>query len=339
MKQLKPAITQIREQESPVMTTNLMFPMPSLTTFAFSRNRRQKHLQDALRCAPNLDCIQVYADTQGTTKRLASFLEVLLDLPKVTTLRVAAAKHPICLPSVHLQHVTSLELGVNVSFRVPPQRLRSLVLEDLQLDHESYDAMFSGLQSSHNPVCIELNSFAPTALQFLPSKLHQLKLSQALDMALLGGVSDVIALHTGLAKLSYLRVLSIADFLTGRVVWLLSNLSFPELHTLEMSFKAYHQDECHVANPNSHTTLIKTAPGLPSLLQVFPSVEHLRLRCSDDESSDFRFLELDCWWISKALFPKLLAVTFCCPHVKLQLVDFEEQSEFQIVHKCSLQQG
>jgi len=165
------------------------------------------------------------------------------------------------------------------------------------------------------------------------------KLSQALDMALLGGVSDVIALHTGLAKLSYLRVLSIADFLTGRVVWLLSNLSFPELHTLEMSFKAYHQDECHVANPNSHTTLIKTAPGLPSLLQVFPSVEHLRLRCSDDESSDFRFLELDCWWISKALFPKLLAVTFCCPHVKLQLVDFEEQSEFQIVHKCPLQQG
>lgn len=86
----------------------------------------------------------------------ASFLEVLLDLPKITTLRVAAAKHPICLPSVHLQHVTCLELGVNVSFRVPPQRLRSLVLEDLQLDHESYDAMFSGLQSSHNPVCIQV---------------------------------------------------------------------------------------------------------------------------------------------------------------------------------------
>ena len=45
-------------------------------------------------------------------------------------------------------------------------------------------------------------------------------------MALLGGVSDVIALHTGLAKLSYLRVLSIADFLTGRVMGLFSNLSF-----------------------------------------------------------------------------------------------------------------
>ncbi len=260
-----------------------------------------------------------------------SFVEVLSDLPKITTLRVATARHPICLPSVHLQHITSLELGVNVSFNVPPQRLCSLVLEDLQLDYEGYDAMFSGLQSSHNPLCIELDSFAPTALQFLPSKLHHLKLSQALDRALVGSSSNIIALHTDLAKLSCLKILCIADFLTARVMGLLSCLSFPQLHTLEMSVKAYHRDDYHVVDAYSSKILIKTTSDLPSLLQVFPNLEHLRLCCFDKEVG---VLNLDCWWISKALFPKLLAITFCCPHVKLQLVNFLEQSEFQVVHKC-----
>ncbi len=94
MKQLKPAITQIQEQESPVMTANLMFPMSSLRTFAFSLpgTRSQKDLQSAVQCAPNLECTQVYAHTQVTAERLVSFLEVLPDLPKVTTLRVATAK-------------------------------------------------------------------------------------------------------------------------------------------------------------------------------------------------------------------------------------------------------
>jgi len=334
MKQLQPAITQIREQESPVMTANLMFPMPSLRTFAFSlpRTRSQKNLQNAVRCAPNLECIQAYAHTQVTAERLVSFLEVLPDLPKVSNLRVATARHPICLPSVHLQHITSLELGVNVSFDVPPQRLCNLVVEDLQLDYQGYDAMFTGLQSLHNPLCIELHSFAPTALQVLPGKLHTLKLSQTL----VGSVPDIIALHIGLAKLSCLKVLCIADFLTARVMGVLSSLSFPQLHTLEMAFKAYNQDEYHFVDAYSGTILIKTTQDLPSLLQVFPNLEHLRLCCFD---SDVRRLHLDCWWISKALFPKLLAVTFCCPHVKLQLVNFEHQSEFQIVHKCHPPQG
>ncbi len=309
MKQLKPAITQIREQESALMTANLMSPMSSLRTIAFGvpRTRSQKNLQDAIRCAPSLECIQVYAHTQVTAERLVSFLEVLSDLPKVTTLRVATASCPICLPSVYLQHITSLELGVNVSFKLPPQRLGSLLLEGLQLDYKGYDAMFSGLQSSHNVLCIELNSFAPTALQLLPTKLHHLKLLQALDEpgTLLGSSSNLFALHTYLPRLSCLKILCIADFLTARVMGLLSCLSFPQLHTLEMSFKADHRDDCHVVDRYSSTILLKTTTpvDLRSMPRVFPKLEHLRLCCFDNEPSDIGLLKLDCWWISKSLFP------------------------------------
>ncbi len=197
--------------------------------------------------------------------------------------------------------------------------------------------MFSGLQSSHNPLCIELNSFAPTALQLLPSKLHHLKLLQAFDRpgTLLCSSSNLFALHTYLPKLSCLKILCIADFLTARVVGLLSCLSFPQLHTLEISFKAYHRDDCHAVDRYSSTLLIKTTVPVDSHLQsmplVFPNLEHLRLCCFDKEASN---VKLDCWWISRFLFPKLLAVTFCCPYLKLQLDNFEQRSDFQIVHKC-----
>ncbi len=337
MKQLKPAIAQIRELELPVMTANLMFPMLSLRTFAFSlpRTRSQKNLQSAVRSAPNLECIQAYAHTQVTAERLVSFLEVLSDLPKVTTLRVATARHPICLPSVHLQHITSLELGVNVSFVVPPQRLCSLILQDLKLDYEGYDAMLTGLQSSPDPLCIKLHSFAPAALQSLPSKMHCLKLSQALNWYLVGSSSNMQALHTSLAKLSFLKILCIADSLTGRVVGLLSCLSFPQLHTLEVRFSAYDGEEQH-PDASSSTAPVHIAANLNPLQEVFPSLEHLRL-CSIDD--DDRSIVLNCWWINKLIFPKLLAVTFCCPDVKLQLDNFQQQSDFQIVHKCQPQQG
>ena len=282
-----------------------------------------------------LECIQVYAHTQVTAERLVSFLEVLSDLPKVTTLRVATARHPICLPSVHLQHVTSLELGVNVSFDVPPRRLCSLFLQDLKLDYEGYNAMLTGMRSSPDPLCVELNSFAPAALQSLPSKMHCLKLTQALDKYLVGSSSNMQALHTGLAKLSFLKILCIADSLTGRVVGLLSCLSFPQLHTLEICFSAFDIDEQH-PDASSSTALVHITANLNPLQQVFPSLEHLRM-CSFD--SDHRSIVLDCRWINTYLFPKLLAVTFCCPHAKLQLDRFWQKSQFQVVHKCQPQQG
>ena len=86
-------------------------------------------------------------------------------------------------------------------------------------------------------------------------------------------------------------------------------------------FQTDRRDDCHVVDRYSSTILIKTTTpvDLRSVPRVFPKLEHLRLCCFDNEPSDIGLFKLDCWWISKSLFPKLLVVTFCCPHFKLQL--------------------
>lgn len=55
------------------------------------------------------------------------------------------------------------------------------------------------------------------------------------------------------------------------------------------------------------------------------------MSCFDQEP---RMVVLDAYWMMKAFFPKLSGVTFCCPHVTMQLANLpEEHPGIKVVYK------
>ncbi len=271
---LKSVIVQIREQEQLLVTTNVMFqaPMTSLRVLAFSLARKpndQTTLQNAVRKAPNLEYLQIYVDTAVTAQRALNFVGVLPELPKVKSLRPVTKGNAICLPVECLQHVTLLDLGTQVSFIQTPPQLCNLTLEKLDLEYESYPAMMSTLCKSGSSLSVSLSSFTYAALPFLPVTLDKLSLLNKLPSGA-ESVENMIALPLALARLSGLRALYLADFLTGSLLARLSAGHFPKLHTLGISSTCQESNEYQSVDRNTGNVMIRPTRSLLRLVQYKP---------------------------------------------------------------------
>ena len=263
---LKAVIVQIREQEQLLVPTNAMFqaPMTSLRVLAFSLARKpndQTTLQNAVRKAPNLEYLQIYVDTAVTAQRALNFVGVLPELPKVKSLRLATKGNAICLPVECLQHITLLELGSQVSFTQTPPQLCNLSLEKLDLEYEGYPAMMSSLCKSGAQLSVSLSSFTYAALPSLPVTVDKLSLLNKLPSGA-QSVEDMIALPLALARLSGLRALYLADFLTGPLLTRLSAGRFPNLHTLGISFACWESNEYQSVDRNTGKIMLRPTQGL-----------------------------------------------------------------------------
>ena len=321
---LMPAIVQLREREQLVTTADLLFPTNSLQTIAFSLPRKPKDqapFQNAVRRAPTLECLQLYVKTPVTAQRAVNFLNILPELPKVVSLRLVTRGHPACLPAEYLQHITTLELGTEVSFSGHPPALSSLTIESLDSRYDNYAVMMSQLNNMVSIVNITVDDFVAPALCLLPTNLQQLSLSKKLDAGLWGSLQEKLSVITGLHRLTNLRSLFISDFFSASLVTLLAGSVFSHLLTLGISVSSFEANEYHVVDDIKSNLLVK--PSLLQMQSVFPQLQHLKVSCIDTELK-YKNMTLDFSPITHIAFPRLLGVTFCSPHVTLQIVNFPQ---------------
>lgn len=175
----KSAIVEIREQVRMIKTANLLFPLDSLRCCAFTLARNpnsQSALQGVMQGAPNLDFMQMYIGTQRTVQHALKYIKVLPDLPKLTSLRIVSQGIAVCLLANLLQHMTHLELGKNVYFKVLPLRLRSICFQTLDIDYEGYPDMLTALQQAVVPVSMSVSACRPTDVVYLPKKTANLQI-------------------------------------------------------------------------------------------------------------------------------------------------------------------
>lgn len=121
----------------------MLFPMDSLKICALTLPRSPlipRRLLSAMKLATNLEFLQIYVRTENTSKVAVRFIEVLPDLPRVTSLRLISSARDCatCLPVAYLQNITRLELGRGVYIDGLPSSLRSLALQNLSIDAEGY---------------------------------------------------------------------------------------------------------------------------------------------------------------------------------------------------------
>ena len=93
-----------------------------------------QHLQKTLRSLHNLRNLQLHADCLSI--QAPAIMGVLTDLPNVASLKVDSGINPCKLVSQHMEHVTALCLGRDVTFDHPPQNLQILHLAYLSLAHK-----------------------------------------------------------------------------------------------------------------------------------------------------------------------------------------------------------
>jgi len=316
---MKSMIREIREQQQFIATSGVLFPLENLKILATSlpgRSREPDIFQAAVRLAPNLECLQLYVQTHNATVSALRFLTVLAELPKVTSLRLVTNGNAACLLPSYLMHITNLELGRQVYFRQVPPKLRELCLEGLDLDYLGYDVMTSVLKQAITPISLTLSSTAIAAMPFLPENLQKLSLQYLLHVHF----SDVVrshALHTGLARLANLRVLCIADFLTENLVYFLSGIVFPELHTLGFCLDSQANTAYYSLDRASGSSILRPSPSVDKLATVFPNLQRLKVSC---EGLDARIVRFDCAWI-KWTFLQLRSISCYSTHVRLQFMN------------------
>ena len=179
---LQSNISQLREHELLTDTITTLSPLSNLRTFAFCLPRNphgQRPYRDAVRLLPSLQCLQIYFTTKTSVDHIHTFLHVLRDLPRVTSLRVVTNEIALCLPSKFLQNMLTLELGKQVRIGPLFSSLRHLELERLDLGCLGYKEMFFGLQDMVDSMTLH-SSFDVVALAALPISLQKLYLKQSI---------------------------------------------------------------------------------------------------------------------------------------------------------------
>ena len=315
---LQSKITQLREHDLLTDTITSLSPLSNLRTFAFCLPRKpndQRPYQDAVRLLPSLQDLQIFFRSRTKVNHLPTFLQVLMVLPRVTTLRVVTNEIALCLPSEFLQSIVTLELGKQVWVDHLASSLRHLELERLELGYPGYEQMLSGLQ--HMVESMTLHSFEVVTLAALPSSLQKLYLKQSIADYL--GSLDDLFLRLALVRLGNLQVLCLADFLDAPIVGLLSAMAnsvvFSRLHTFGIAVDANKRDLSHVVNVYTGALEICTPPDLPNLAELFPEVRQVFVSVL----GTVKHIILDCRWVSHLVFPKVRGLVVHCPHHNVAL--------------------
>ena len=238
-------VTQLRVVQSLPDFIDNQFLLSGLKVIGFavpSDAHKISHYQQALQSATSVEALQMYAASQAGADLVPQFLQVLQSLPNVTHLTIATSFKQCCIPASSLQHMTSLDLGIDVSTSALPVKLAHLCLEGSVNVTGPYVDMFKQSDAMGMPLSISLHSMQPVTsytfmLQDLPQTLHTLALLQ-----LIAQHQDL--LHTALSQLSHLKVLQLGDFLTKDVVSVVTGLRLPQLR-LDFVYIAVMQNTLH----------------------------------------------------------------------------------------------
>ena len=260
MQALAPSIVHLRVLESLIECTTHVFPLSNLRTLAFQLHNQpgMDLVQLAIQSLAALETLHIFTSTANATAMIASVLEVMPSIPKVTSLRIVTGSNRVCLPSALLLHLTALEMGLHVTIDHVPARLCCMRLEDLQSSPAEYSEMFKQMEKLSVPVSIVLDFFSPALLMMLPSNLQQLSLLQPFQAGQLSedGQHEMRAIFS---RLPDLEVLRIGNFLNDIAVKVLSGLSLLGVHTF--GFRMLHDlnvfDIKRIVNDEPADTYIK----------------------------------------------------------------------------------
>ena len=288
---LKAIIRELREKQQFIVTSKVLFPLESLKILAFTlpNQPRVPHIpQAALRLAPNLEFLPLYVNTHNSTMSALGFLSVMAELPKVTSLRLVTNGNAACLLPSYLMHITRLELGHQVHFRQVPPKLRKLCLEGFNPDYLGYDVMMFALQQVITPVDMTLSSSAMAAVPLLPENLLKLSL-ECLLAAHYGELECLYTLHTDMARLTNLRILCVADFLTETLVSFMSGMIFPNLHTLRFCLDSQANTGYYSMGRAHGSNILQATIDASALITVFPNLQHMQVSCVGLDARTVRF--------------------------------------------------
>ena len=204
-----PAISHLRVKESLTECAKNILPLSNLHTLGFTLPYKFSELQ-AMQAAvdqlPSLTALHVYTSTANATSLLPRFLQSLLRLERLTSLRVVTSGHACCLVATSLQHVTALELGQRVTLDHLPNKLAHLRLQDAHDGFEPDTTVFQHILHLEVPCSLGLDIFTHSALQQLPTTLQDLSLWQRFDEEHLDSLCEA------LGRLSCLKALRIHFF-------------------------------------------------------------------------------------------------------------------------------
>lgn len=297
---LKPAITEFRELERMETTANMLFPLDSLKVCALKLPRSPmvlSRLWSAMKLAKNLEFLQISIHSKNTSSMAVRFIEVLPELPRVTSLRVISSgqdmvtRLPVatCLPVAYLPHITHLELGQRVYTGGLPSNLRSLALQNLSISDQGYAQMLAEISLAVEPISMTVQEFENAALLGLDANLHEFRLQSPMLFRLQSPMFDTVEpehsrmCRSGLARLSSLRVLCVSDFLTPGFVALLEPSCFPQLHTFGFNVEQLDSSDYYaVDSPTSY--ILTPSQDIAKLGVTFPALQNLKIICRSEEN-------------------------------------------------------
>ncbi len=302
------AIYELHVLESLVFTANI-FPLNNLRVLAFLLTRKAKPTQhwSVLESIPNLEFLQIY--NEKSAARIPDFLQAMPRLKKVTTLKVATDHFFLCLQAKYLQHVTHLQLGGQVTVDHLPTALRLLRLEVFNdgLSADAYLLWFWEIDQHDTSIEITLENSTAAALQHLPTKLHGLKLLHSFEEDSASAL-QMLQFHQAFSRLTMLRSLVIADFITPYVSYMLSGLMMHYVHTFNfcLAFDAIPEEEMHMDDGR-----LLVIPAHPVPISVFPNLNHVRVYTAPNRKMVPD--RLNCKWLDAFFFGKLQTITIYCP--------------------------
>ena len=245
---IKPAISEIHEHVRMMKTAKLLLPMDSLKVCAFTlpgHPTSQAKLHGALKLAKNLEFLQIYVQTEKTSMLALQVIEVLPDLPKVSSLQIVTAGCATCLPAACLQHITHLELGSGVYFDCLPSSLRSLAIQFLACKLlEGYTEMLAHLDEAEVPINITIHDCPSSESVGIPKNTQHLSLQRCLIDEI--DLERSLSWRSAFTRLTKLQILCVSDANSGqhRGIGLQTSLApLPKAQTESLADTKMHKED------------------------------------------------------------------------------------------------
>lgn len=321
LRKLQAALCELHVVESLAVCATNAFPLNHIKALAFTLPYKPgRSYQAAIVSLPSLESLHVHANTAKAACCIPHFLKILLQIQTVSVLKVSTLSNCLTLSATSLQHVTYLQLGSGVTVNKMPAALQHLRLQALHRDLLGILPVFQELEQLDRQLEVTLDTFSPVALLHLPTNLERLTLLQQLQQPSSDSktMSDC---HSALSRLSNLKVLVLADYVTPYISYMLKGLVCPHVHTLGFCLASDFRNSVDLAADHVSRPLIFSveSPMAVSVSNVFPNVQYLRIYSAMDKPMTPAVLH--CSWIDKPAFKQLRSLTCYCSPVAIQLCD------------------
>ena len=282
---VKANIVHLRFIETPYKVMASFFPFNSLQTLeiVLPKQGDQTLTQQAVQSLPLLRNLHVYTRNKIKRHAVVSFIQVLESMQKVTSFRIGLTpvpEKPLGLPSATLQHVTSLQMGSNITTMTRPAKLQKLRLQTLTCPQQA-EKLAQQLQQSPWCTSLSIDEVSPQALFHLPASLQYLVLHARSEESLDFSIEDPDCSPLGsLNRFSQLRAVRLGCFLTSDLFEGLTGVCLPSLHTLGFQLPSafFRFAPAQRVVERAGVFHIQPDPGVEQLGPVFPNIDTLSIR-------------------------------------------------------------